>query len=86
MIEQETYDIYYDEAGDFLEVTFGVPPETEYSEEIEPGVFITRDEETEEVKGIGILGFKKRVEVLKKVLEKINKRLPIEISVPNEKY
>jgi len=81
--EQETYDIYYDEAGDFLEVTFGVPPETEYSDEIEPGVFITRDEETEEVKGIGILGFKKRVEILKRILEKVNKKLPLEISIPS---
>ncbi|MAH07114.1 hypothetical protein CMI38_02595 [Candidatus Pacearchaeota archaeon] len=85
MIEgQETYDIYYDEQGDFLEITFGIPPETEYSEEIEPGVFITRDEETNEIKGIGIISFKKRVEILKRVLEKINKKLPLEISIPNE--
>lgn len=34
MIEQETYDIYYDEQGDFLEITFGLPPKTEYSDEI----------------------------------------------------
>tara|TARA_Y100000310_G_scaffold339442_2_gene432089 strand:- start:876 stop:1127 length:252 start_codon:yes stop_codon:yes gene_type:complete len=81
MTEQETYDIYYDEAGDFLEVTFGVPPETEHSEEIEPGVFITRDEVSEEIKGIGILGFKKRVEILKRILDRFNKRLPIEVSI-----
>jgi len=59
MKEQETYDIYYDEAGDFLEITFGLPPKKEYSDETEPGVFITRDEETNEIKGIGILDFKK---------------------------
>ena len=52
--ESETYDIYYDEEGDFIEVTFGVSPKKEYSEEIEPGVFITKDEETNEVKGVGI--------------------------------
>lgn len=81
MIEQETYDIYYDEAGDFLEVTFGMPPKKEYSEEIEPGVFITKDEETNEIKGVGILSFKKRVQILNRILGKINKKLPINISV-----
>ena len=79
--ESETYDIYYDEEGDFLEVTFGIPPQTEYSEEIEPGVFVTKDEETDEIKGIGILSFKKRVEVLKKVLDRVNKRLPLDIGI-----
>ena len=81
MTEQETYDIYYDEAGDFLEITFGVPPKTEYSEEIEPGVFITKDEKTNEIKGVGILSFKKRVQILKEVLNKINKKLPLEINL-----
>jgi len=84
MEEQETYDIYYDEAGDFLEVTFGIPPKTEYTNEIEPGIFITKDEETDDVKGVGILSFKKRVQILKEVLEKINKKLPLEISIPEE--
>lgn len=79
--ESETYDIYYDELGDFLEVTFGIPPKTEYSEEIEPGVFITKDKETNEIKGVGILSFKKRVEILKKVLNKINKKLPLDINI-----
>jgi|TARA_B100002003_G_C14018743_1_gene491335 hypothetical protein len=82
--EQETYDIYYDESGDFLEITFGVPPKTEYSDEIEPGVFITKDEETNEVKGVGILDFKKRVQLLKEILKRVNKRLPIEISISKE--
>tara|TARA_Y100000034_G_C6902101_1_gene417480 strand:- start:3573 stop:3830 length:258 start_codon:yes stop_codon:yes gene_type:complete len=82
--EQETYDIYYDESGDFLEITFGVPPKTEYSNEIEPGVFITKDEETNEVKGVGILDFKKRVQLLKEILKRVNKRLPIEISISKE--
>lgn len=80
MIEQETYDIYYDEAGDFLEITFGIPPQEEYSEEIEPGVFITKDEETNEIKGLGILSFKRRVQILNKILDKINKKLPINLS------
>ena len=78
--EHNTYDIYYDEEGDFLEVTFGAPPEREYADEIEEGIFITKEEDREEVKGIGILSFKKRVNVLKSVLAKVGKRLPIEIS------
>lgn len=80
--ESETYDIYYDEGADFLEITFGEPPKTEYSEEIESGVFVTRDEETNEAKGVGILNFKKRTQILKNILNKINKKIPLEISLP----
>ena len=40
--ESETYNIYYNEEGDFLEVTFGIPPKIEYSEEIESGVFFNQ--------------------------------------------
>ena len=79
--EHNTYDVYYDEEGDFLEITFGVPPEREYADEIEEGVFITKDEDSGEIKGIGILSFKKRVGILKRVLEKMNMRFPLEISV-----
>ena len=78
--EHHTYDIYYDEEGDFLEITFGLPPTKEYSEEIEPGVFITKDEDTEEVKGIGILSFKKRTSILKELLQRLKLKLPLEIS------
>lgn len=77
----ETYEVYYDEEGDFLEVSFGAPPETEYTEDIESGIFITKDEETNEVKSIGILDFKKRTEILKRILNSVNKKLPIEISI-----
>ena len=80
MIEQETYDIYYDEAGDFLEITFGIPPKTEYSDEIEPGIFITKDEETNEIKGIGILDFKKRRHILNEILKRMNINFPLNIS------
>lgn len=80
MIEQKAYDIYYDELGDFLEISFGEAPETEYTSEIEPGVFITYDEKTNAVKSVGILAFKKRTEILAKVLAKMNLKLPITIS------
>ncbi|MDO8460390.1 MAG: DUF2283 domain-containing protein [Nanoarchaeota archaeon] len=81
---KNTYDIYYDEEGDFLEVTFGEPIQEEYSNEIEPGVFVTKDEETEEVKGISILSFKKRVQILKRLLNQMDIHLPIEISLPSD--
>ena len=80
MKEHKAYDIYYDELGDFLEVSFGEPPEKEYTREIEPGVFITYDEKTNAVRNVGILSFKKRTALLAKVLAKMNLRLPLNIS------
>ena len=81
MIEHHTYDIYYDKEGDFLEITFGEPPAKEYADEIEEGVFITKSEDTNEIYGIGILSFKKRVEILRKILDKFNIDMPLNISV-----
>ncbi len=80
MKEHNTYDIYYDKESDFLEVFFGEPSEC-YAEETEPGVFIRKDEKTNEVKSIGILSFKKRTQILKKILEQINLELPLKLSV-----
>jgi len=80
--EHHTYDIYYDEEGDFLEITFGAPPENEYTDQVEEGVFITKDASSHEVRGIGILGFKKRTEKLREMLEKINFKLPLNIVIP----
>ena len=50
-------------------------------EEIEPGVFIRKDEKTDEIKSIGILSFKKKAQILKKLLQKINLELPLEITI-----
>ncbi|MEK6852960.1 MAG: hypothetical protein AABX59_03715 [Nanoarchaeota archaeon] len=83
MIDHKTYDIYYDEEGDFLEVAFGMPSKKEYAEEVEPGVFVVRDEDTNEVKSVGILSFKRRAELLKSVLERIHMSLPLEIRSAN---
>ena len=82
-MEAQTYGIYYDEEGDFLEITFGGPPELEYTDEIEEGIFITRNEKTDEVYSVGILSFKKRAQVLKDVLLRFNKKLPSEIDISN---
>ncbi len=83
MKEHKTYDVYYDEEADFLEVSFEEPAKLGTTEEIQEGVFVTRDAKTERVVNVGILSFKKRVELLKKVLASLNKRLPIEINVPS---
>ena len=79
--EHNTYDIYYDEEGDFLEVSFGLPTEEGTTEEIEQGIFVTKDIKTEKVKNVGILDFKKKAIILKHILEKVNLKLPINVSV-----
>jgi uncharacterized protein YuzE len=80
-MKNQTYDVYYDEDGDFLEITFGLPPENEYTDQIESGVFLTRDAETGEIKGIGILSFKKRTTILKELLQRFNLKFPLTISI-----
>lgn len=80
MKENNTYDIYYDQEADFLEILFGEPSKCS-TEEIEEGVFIRRDEKTNNIKSIGILSFKKRAEILKATLQKVNVDFPLEISV-----
>ncbi len=78
----ETYEVYYDEEGDFLEVSFGAPPETEYTEDLDSEeVFITRDRKTNEIKSIGIIAFKKRIGILKEILKRFNIIMPLEVSI-----
>ena len=76
----KNYEIHYDEEADFLEVFFGEPTPC-LAEEIEPDVFVRRDEKTNEVKSIGIFSFKKRVGILKEVLQKINLKMPLNVSL-----
>ena len=83
MKEHKTYDVYYDEESDFLEVSFEEPAKSGTTEEVQEGVFVTRDVDTKRVVNVGILSFKKRVELLKVILASLNKKLPIEISVPS---
>ncbi|MBI2449569.1 hypothetical protein HYV49_04705 [Candidatus Pacearchaeota archaeon] len=79
---KEAVDIYYDEEGDYLEVSFGAPPKKEYTEQLDSEVLITRDEGTNEIKSIGIIAFKKRTEILKRVLKQLGMSIPIEINIP----
>ena len=61
-------DIYYDEEGDFLEITIINPPKESYCEDIHGDVFIRKDEKTGEAVGIGILNFKEHTKDLKEIL------------------
>ncbi|MBI2631756.1 DUF2283 domain-containing protein [Candidatus Pacearchaeota archaeon] len=79
-MENNTYEISYNEEGDFLEIFFGEPTKC-YTEEPEQGIFIRKDQKTNEIKSIGILSFKKRQNILQKLLSQINKRLPLQISI-----
>ena len=73
--------VYYDEKGDFLEVSFGEPAISGTTEEIEPGIFITREIKTKKITDIGILDFKKRVDVLARILKKLNIDVPLKIDI-----
>ena len=67
--------VYYDEEGDFLEISVGRPAKC-YAEEVKPGVFLRKDEKTDQVRSISIMNFKKK----SKNLKSINFELPISIN------
>ena len=67
--------IYYDEESDYLEIFTG-DPKTNYGEEVSEGITLFKEEETDEIIGVGILNFKKRA----KSLREIKLDLPIDIS------
>jgi len=78
-MENNIYNIYYDEEGDFLELILGEPPGREGSDEVESGVFVTKNLDTDEIYSIGILGFKKKYQLLKVILKKLNIDFPLTI-------
>ena len=67
--------LYYDEEGDFLEISIGESTEC-HAEEIEPGIFLRTDIKTGKVKSISILDFRKRAH-----LRDIEFNLPIEFNL-----
>ena len=79
-MENKTYEVFYDEFADYLEVFIGSPTKC-YADEIEPRIFIRKDEDTDEIKSIGIFSFKKRAIILKEILKKINLKFPLNVSV-----
>ncbi len=68
--------VHYDHEGDFLEISIGKPTKC-YAFEIKPGIFLRRDEKTDDVKSIGIVGFKKR----SKSVKDIDIKLPIQVEM-----
>ena len=79
---EESYEIHYEKESDFLEVLFGEPTKC-IASEVQEGVFVRKDINTGEVKSVGILGFKKRTQLFKKILASLDKKLPLEISIPS---
>jgi len=72
--------IYYDEEGDFLEITVANPPEESYCEDVNEDIFLRKDEETGEVIGIGILNFKENSKDLKDILAKVPVKINFELA------
>lgn len=68
--------VHYDNEGDFLEIFVGKATKC-YATEIKPGIFLRRDEKTNDVRSIGILGFKKR----SKNVKDIDIKLPIKVEL-----
>ena len=71
----ENLNIYYDEEGDFLEITNGDISNC-YFDNLGDGIFQIIDKETKEVKGIAIHSFKKR----SKEVDDIRINLPFKIT------
>ncbi|MEK6925906.1 MAG: DUF2283 domain-containing protein [Nanoarchaeota archaeon] len=67
--------IYYDEEGDYLTIFVG-DSKPNYGEEVSSGITIFKDEETDEIIGIGILNFRKKA----KDLDEIELNLPFKIN------
>jgi len=80
-MKNNTYEIYYDEDGDFLEISFGEPVKEGTTEEIEPGIFITKESQSGVITSVGILNFKSRVSILAKILKRFNMELPLKIDI-----
>jgi len=68
--------IYYDEEGDFLEITTGDISNC-YFDNLGNGIFKIIDKKTKEVKGIAIFSFKVRT----KSLEEIELSLPFKFKI-----
>lgn len=67
--------IYYDEEGDYLTIFVGAP-RPNYGEDIEDEVTLFKDQETDEVIGIGIQEFKEKT----KKLKDIELKLPFKVN------
>ena len=76
----ENLNIYYDEEGDFLEISDGNISNC-YFNNLGDGIFQIVDKSTKEVKGVAIHSFKKRT----KDLDEIKLSLPFKLKDINSK-
>ncbi|MBI3623423.1 DUF2283 domain-containing protein [Candidatus Pacearchaeota archaeon] len=67
--------IYYDQEGDYLTIFIG-DSKPNYGEDIDDDITIFKDNNTNEIVGIGILNFKERT----KSLESIELKLPFSVN------
>ena len=68
--------IYYDEEGDFLEISTDTPNKS-YCKDIGEGIFERIDEKTGKIVGIGVLSFKKRTSKL----DELKLKLPVKLQI-----
>lgn len=68
-------DIYYDEEGDFLEITIANPPYENYVEDVNEDIYIRKSEDGKII-GIGILNFKNHPKDIKDILSNV----PVKVS------
>jgi len=73
---KDEMNLYYDEEGDFLEITMGDISNC-YFDNLGNGIFKITDKKSEEVKGIAIFNFKKRT----KDLEELRISLPFKFNI-----
>ncbi len=73
---EKELNVYYDEEGDFLEITAGDIGGCSF-DNLGKGIFRIIDKTTEEIKGIAIFNFKER----SKSLETIKLSLPFEFII-----
>jgi len=68
--------IYYDEEGDFLEIMFG-EPRSDYGDHVSKDIVLFKDQDTDEIIGIGIFNFKQNT----KNLEDLKLKLPVKVNL-----
>jgi len=68
-------DIYYDEEGDFLEITLSDVTNESYCEDVNEDVYLRKSEDGKII-GIGILNFKNHSHDIKEILMKV----PVKVS------
>ncbi|PIO07898.1 hypothetical protein COU59_02475 [Candidatus Pacearchaeota archaeon CG10_big_fil_rev_8_21_14_0_10_34_12] len=73
---EEQMSIYYDEEGDYLEITFGVS-DADYGYHVSEDIVLFKDQKTEKVLGVGIFNFKKRT----KDFSDLKLKLPFKINL-----